>query len=884
MNATAGTDDRNLRERVDELQARLEHLEALLLGDVAEPETPREPTAPEVDPWRDHVFSAVPTPPEAEQRSLRRLQAEATADIPLSTPAARPEPARPAIDIRDIEERLAGRALALVGGAALLLGAAFFLSLAFSRGWIGPSMQVALGLIGGSLGLLSGAVLLFRGERIVGHVLTAVGLAVISLSLFAATSLYELIEPSSALLGVFAAALVITVIAIRSGSQVAAGFGLAAVLAAPPIMGAQPDLITVAYMAVVLVGIAAISLWQTWSWLPPLAFALSVPQLYQWIATEPELALGVPAILGYWTVMAVAAGGEAFRGARRELSITSAPLFLAVGAAVIGLGFILLESDEQRAALLFLLAAMHGLVTAFFARRRGLLDPFGLLAGAYGGAMATAAVPLLLDAPATTVVWAAEAAALAFFAGRRGHGPALIASITAFTIASAQLAYEALLLGPVAELAVMGTAAGSVWGAIVAFAFLAATGVASMVFVPLSSFRLIVVGTVGLVALPLTYLVFDGAAAVAVWMVTAVISLGAPRGVTFLPERRIRWRLGPALRWLRPTGETARNASLLPTWTGAVAAGLAIAGTTVAVVDQSRLPSVPFTDQAGLCALALAGGFVAIGIVLGGATSLRRCLFAAGLTIGMVSITELAAPWYVLVWAALAAGAAWMSLFDDRGIVSYRHMALGALSVLAALAIVEAPPTRLMVDVGGVPPHPLLLSEATLALGTLTMAIMAVAAIARAPGRLVAGLGAIAGAAALYLLSVGTVDIFAGEAYGLGYRDWDRIDELAKEAQVALSILWTAVGVFVLGLGLLLRRANLRIAGLVVLALSTVKVFLFDLSALDVAYRVITLLVLGLLLIASAYAWNRMKPGHAAESEGEGGGPVPTSHDAHARP
>ena len=113
---------------------------------------------------------------------------------------------------------------------------------------------------------------------------------------------------------------------------------------------------------------------------------------------------------------------------------------------------------------------------------------------------------------------------------------------------------------------------------------------------------------------------------------------------------------------------------------------------------------------------------------------------------------------------------------------------------------------------------------------------------------------------ALYLLSIGVVDVFAIEAYRLGYGDWARVDELAKEAQVALSVLWTFVGVVVLGIGLVVARANLRLAGLVVLGLATAKVFLVDLASLDVAYRLITLIVLGLLLVASAYAWTRLRP------------------------
>ena len=916
MSFTTGTPDGGLWGRLDEIETRLEYLEAVLLDD---PERSAAPASAHDDPAASAAFPAEPakadmaepwptepaarptaepatTPapalaaetasePSARPKDLRTLQKEATVDVPLVRPAAA-APAKPLIDLRDIEERLAGRALALVGGAALLLGAVFFLSLAFSRGWIGPEMQVALGLAGGSIGLVVGGLLLLRGERIVGHVLTAVGLAVISLSLFAATSLYGLAEPPAALAGVFLAAGVTTLIAVKGRSQVVAGFGLAAVLAAPPVMGAEPDLITVAYMAVALVGVAAVSLWQTWPWLPPLAFVLSAPQLYQWIATEPEAMLAVPALLGYWTIMTVAAGGEAIRSARRALSITSAPLFLLVGATVIGLAFIVLEANEQRAAFLLVLAGLHGAVTVLFARRRGLLDPFGLLAGASAIVLATAAVPLVLDAPATAIVWTAEAAVLAFFAGRQAHGPAFIAATVLFVVAAATVAYEALLLSPLVEVTELDAATGSVTGAVAAFGFLLLASVASMFTLPVRAFQLVTTGLVAAVAVPSVHLLVDGAALVAAWMLIAVVAVAAPRWTAYLPQHRIPWRLGPALRWIRPTEDITPVAAYLPNAAAVVATGVALAMTVLLVVDQVRLPAVPFTEQAGLAALALAAGFVAIGAVAGGAANRRRGLIAAGLTIGVVSITQLERPWYVLVWAGLAVGAAMLSRVDPRGILSYRHMALGALGVLAVLALVEAPPTRLVVDFGGVVPHPLLVSSATLALGSLAAALAAVAVAGhrRWPQATVTGLAATAGLAALYLLSVGTVDVFAGEAHGLSVLRSDRLDELVKEAQVALSVLWAAVGVVVLGAGLVLRQAELRIAGLAVLGLATVKVFLVDLSSLDVAYRVITLIVLGLLLIVSAYAWSRMKPSAPTRGSARSESVEPASHDAHARP
>ena len=82
----------------------------------------------------------------------------------------------------EIETRLTGQTLAWVGGLALVLGAIFFLSLAFSRGWIGPELRVLIGLVAGSVALAGGAGFMERGDRLMGHVLTPVGHALARLA------------------------------------------------------------------------------------------------------------------------------------------------------------------------------------------------------------------------------------------------------------------------------------------------------------------------------------------------------------------------------------------------------------------------------------------------------------------------------------------------------------------------------------------------------------------------------------------------------------------------------------------------------------------------------------------------------------------------------
>ena len=243
------------------------------------------------------------------------------AQSPPTVPASAAASRSLAATFGDLEERLAGRALAVVGGIALVLGAIFFLSLAFSRGWIGPELRVLIGLAAGAIAVGSGAVFLDRGNRLLGHVLTPVGLAIISISLIGATRLYHLVPTEVGLLGALLSAVVVAVIAVRNDSQLVAAFGLISVLLAPPLLEASADTTTLAFIAVTLVGTTGIALWKSWRWLPPIAFVLTVPQAASWILGDPAPLIGLAGIAVLWALNAVAAGGEASATQRRPQPI-----------------------------------------------------------------------------------------------------------------------------------------------------------------------------------------------------------------------------------------------------------------------------------------------------------------------------------------------------------------------------------------------------------------------------------------------------------------------------------------------------------------------------------------------------------------------------------
>jgi uncharacterized membrane protein len=87
-------------------------------------------------------------------------------------------------------------------------------------------------------------------------------------------------------------------------------------------------------------------------------------------------------------------------------------------------------------------------------------------------------------------------------------------------------------------------------------------------------------------------------------------------------------------------------------------------------------------------------------------------------------------------------------------------------------------------------------------------------------------------------------------------------EDLAREqarfrAQLVMSSVWAVYGALLLVFGFVRRQPAVRWAGLSMLLVTVGKVFLVDLSKLDTAYRMGSFLVLGVLLVATAFLYQR---------------------------
>jgi len=107
----------------------------------------------------------------------------------------------------------------------------------------------------------------------------------------------------------------------------------------------------------------------------------------------------------------------------------------------------------------------------------------------------------------------------------------------------------------------------------------------------------------------------------------------------------------------------------------------------------------------------------------------------------------------------------------------------------------------------------------------------------------------------LMLLSVEVHDYFRFRSpdHQLGWGD------LHHAYQMSLSVLWALYASLLTAVGIVMRVRGARILGILLLGMTILKVFLFDLSELQTIYRIISFIVLGLLLLAVSYGYNRFK-------------------------
>ncbi len=212
-------------------------------------------------------------------------------------------------------------------------------------------------------------------------------------------------------------------------------------------------------------------------------------------------------------------------------------------------------------------------------------------------------------------------------------------------------------------------------------------------------------------------------------------------------------------------------------------------------------------------------------------------LLALGGLAYLVPIAFEGAP-VVVGWAALAVALAFLT---KRGLLELGGIAPALFVGLAAAhtVVIEAPPIALRDGVDD-------LGSAFLAISGTTIAAFVAARLSPDPlDKLLTLVGAVG---AIYAPSIVIVDLTSGGELAPG-----------QTPQVLLSAFWSATGLAAVVYGLVRDDKRLRLGGLALLGLAAAKVIVYDLKELDEIYRVLSFVALGLLLLAGAFAYQRIR-------------------------
>jgi uncharacterized membrane protein len=229
---------------------------------------------------------AEPAPRPAPESAPPASPAPAAAPVLLtvSPPAPTPPPPPP----RVLETNIGLTLVNHIGVVTLVLGIAFFFKWAVDNQWIGPAGRVILGVIAG-LAALGVADLLWRkGQRVFAQGVTAIGLGILYLAVYAAFGYYQLIPQSLAFTFMVSTTVLAVALALRYASVAMAMLGLVGGYLTPIVLSTGEDHPWFLFSYVLLLNVAALVLARMRAWRPLeiLSLAATVVIYWGWFAQQ----------------------------------------------------------------------------------------------------------------------------------------------------------------------------------------------------------------------------------------------------------------------------------------------------------------------------------------------------------------------------------------------------------------------------------------------------------------------------------------------------------------------------------------------------------------------------------------------------------------------
>ncbi|TCQ12424.1 putative membrane protein [Rhizobium sp. PP-F2F-G36] len=832
------------------------------------------------------------------ERSAATIEPETIEAEPASVPPEETEPQKPR---ESLESWLGARWAVWVGGIALALGGIFLVKVSIDAGLLSPAVRLVLAALFGAALMVGGEMIRRRGpadggqrfaNAMIPGILTAAGAVTLLGAIFAAHAVYGFIGPTTAFILMGLVSFLVLGLSLRHG-QALAGLGLAASLVTPLLIDAEDPSPWSLFAFLSLVWLAAMATARIGRWRIVPAFAnigLALWGTVYLIAEDPAVTLPVSLsllvlIAGHayvWPAGADDAEPEAIEDAAETLPVAEdtttgagaasatpvpaprraahwrrlllprhAPIILTGAFAVLMTGLSLIgpltETDGNPTFEFLAVTAALGFLGALRARAVTAALTAGLMA--ILGVSTLATLPLLLELSsigvvaersfATSPVAALSLAAIfivlcAFALHRHSdrHRFAILWSGLAAVTSVACIGLSFLILGTYSFDPLHGLAATAAAIAFVTLAEIFARRDASF---PSVAQGLLLAGALGQLVVA-AHALSDG-----LWTVLAM----AVFAVAFIAATRVRnWA---ALPWVGALGFVFVLARI--GWEPTIVGPLALGRTPVlnALLPGYGIPALFALWSAytlrdwpsdrlrnTLQAIASLFGLLTLAILV------RHAMNGGQLQGGAPSLSEQSI--YTLLVIGASAILMRLDLSRPGSFFRYGSIGLGAISLLMTLSahLVGLNPYLTGELLGPYPLFDLLLIGYLLP--GLAYAALARMAVGRRPPAFVA---ALATAAAVLVFTWATLSVRRAWQ-GPSIADWKGF--LAGETYT-YSVVWLALGVLLLVASLRFHSRSMRIVSGVLVFVTVLKVFLFDMANLEGLLRALSFMGLGIVLI-----------------------------------
>lgn len=859
---------RKAMSQVAALRARLDVMQQLAADRSVPPPLTRVQTAELVAPPAASDVVPPPLIPDVESIAPAAAPAPEIAAAPPAAPSPLPPPDR------GFEETVGTRWVVWIGGLTLALGGFFMVRYSIDAGLLGPGVRTILGGLF-ALALLVAGEWTRRKESIsaiealpvanIPAILTAAGTAVAFATVYAAYALYGFLVPATAfvLLGMVALA---TLAAALLHGPALAGLGVVGAFATPVLVSSErPDFWALyVYLAIVTAasfGLARVRLWR-WLAVTTIAFALlwTLPCLQcgpSMVAPHAFHVIAGFALAALLVVCGFLFGPPANEGEIEPISSGSLAAYLAgatlivlnsfhADAAMIAFGllvagslFVAWRSDAATgavgaaAALVFVVFAEW----AIRANAETLVLPGGPLAG-IGPSATDGSVSLHL---VTAAIFAAGFGLAGFLAQGRAFG----AAIPVIWAAASVFVPLALLVALYARIAHLDQ---SIPFAILAVLLAAAFAAATEILCKhderpglQAGIALYATGALAALALALTFALEKG------WLTIALALMSA--GTAWVSLQR-------PIRFLRSLAAILAGIVVLRIGYEPRIVGDAVGATPIFnwLLLGYGIPAASF--WAGSIFLRRHGDDAPLRTVESAAIlftvllafmEIRHAVNSGDVYFTSAGLTEVALQ--VCVALAMAIGLERLRLRTGSVVHNAGAVLLTVFAGLAAVGglLLLEQPLLWTIDVGGRFINLLLLAYALPAVLALLLSYAVAGHRPAAYGNTLA-----AGALILALTYV------TAEVRRLYHGSMMVVGETSGAEQYSYSIAWLAFGVILLGIGILANSQRARLASAAVIALTILKAFLVDMSALTGVYRALSFMCLGMVLVAIGWLYQRI--------------------------